>query len=103
MTKDSYGRYLIGDPKGGSVVAVPTIWNLPVVESDSIAAGTFLVGPFDSAVVLIDRQEMSVEISFEHASNFTANLATVLCEERVGLAVQVPGPFVTGSFSQSPA
>ena len=102
LTKDAYGRYLIGDPQGGSI-EVKTLWDLPVVETLSITAGTFLVGAFDTAATLIDRQEVSVEISYEHASNFTANLATVLCEERIGLAVQVPTAFITGSFSQSPA
>ena len=101
MTKDSYGRYIIGDPQGGSI-EVKTIWDLPVVESFSITAGTFLVGAFDSAATLIDRQETTVEISFEHASNFTANLATILCQERVGLAVEVPAAFIHGSFSTSP-
>lgn len=103
LTKDSYGRYLIGDPQGGPGIEIKTIWGLPVVESDSITPGTFLVGPFDTGAILLDRQSVTVEISFEHASNFTANLATILCEERVGLAVQVPSAFVTGSFSQSPA
>jgi HK97 family phage major capsid protein len=102
LTKDSYGRYIIGDPQGGSI-EVKTLWDLPVVETLSISAGTFLVGAFDTAATLIDRQEVTVEISFEHASNFTANLATILCEERVGLAVQIPTAFIHGSFSQSPA
>jgi HK97 family phage major capsid protein len=102
LTKDSYGRYIIGDPQGG-VIEIKTIWGLPVVESFSISAGTFLVGAFDSAATLIDRQEVTVEISFEHSSNFTANLATILCQERVGLAVEVPTSFIHGSFSSSPA
>jgi HK97 family phage major capsid protein len=101
LTKDSYGRYIVGDPQTG--VEVKTIWNLPVVESDSMTPGTFLVGAFNTAVRLIDRQSVTVEISFEHASNFTSLLATILCEERVGLAVEVPTAFVYGSFSSSPA
>ena len=102
LTKDSYGRYIIGDPQGGSI-EVKTLWDLPVVESFSISAGTFLVGPFDSGATLIDRAEVSVEISYEHASNFTALLATLLCTERIGLAVEVPAAFIHGSFSTSPA
>ena len=101
LTKDSYGRYIVGQPLGPGTPM--TLWNLPVVESDSITAGTFLVGAFDTAVTLIDRQEIIVEISFEHSSNFVAGLATVLATERVGLAVTVPSAFVQGNFSQSPA
>jgi hypothetical protein len=54
LTKDSYGHYIIGDPKTGAEVDM--VWKLPVVESDSIAAGTFLVGAFNTAADLIDRQ-----------------------------------------------
>jgi HK97 family phage major capsid protein len=90
------GLYIIGDPKTGP--AIKMLWDLPVVESDSITAGTFLVGAFDTAVELIDRMAATVDISYEHASNFTANLATILCEERIGLAVKRPNAFITGSL-----
>ena len=100
-TKDNYGHYIIGDPRNGA--AVPMVWGLPVVESDSITAGTFLVGAFNTAATLVDRQMVNVDISFEHSTNFTENMATILCEERVGLAVEVATAFITGSFSTSPA
>lgn len=100
-TKDSYGHYIIGDPKTGA--AINMIWGLPAVESDSIAAGTFAVGAFDTAADLVDRQTVSVEISYEDGDNFTTNMATVLFEERIGLAVKVPTAFIKGSFNTSPA
>jgi HK97 family phage major capsid protein len=95
------GVYIIGDPRTGAEAKF--VWGLPVVESDTIAAGTFLVGAFGSAVELVDRMQSSIDISFEHNTNFTQNLATLLCEERVGLAVRVPGAFIKGSFASSPA
>lgn len=101
VTKDNYGHYIIGDPRGGQ--GVPMVWGIPVVESDSITAGTFLVGAFDTAAILVDRQQVNVDISFEHSTNFTENMATILCEERAGLGVKVPTAFITGSFSTSPA
>jgi HK97 family phage major capsid protein len=100
-TKDGYGHYIIGDPKTGA--AVNMVWGLPAVESDSIAAGTFAVGAFDTAADLVDRQAVSVEISYEDGDNFTTNMATVLFEERIGLAVKVPTAFIKGSFTTSPA
>lgn len=90
------GRYLVGDPKSGPQVTL--LWGLPVVESDSIAVGTFLIGSFSTGAELIDRMEGMIEISYEHASNFTSNIATILCEERIGLANRRPGSFVTGSY-----
>lgn len=94
------GLYIIGDPRTGP--AIKLLWGLPVVESDAIASGKFLIGAFATAATLIDRMAAFVEISWEHASNFTANLATILCEERIGLAVRRPDAFVFGSFSTSP-
>ncbi len=90
------GLYIIGDPKTGP--AIKMVWNLPVVESDSITAGTFLIGAFGTAAEIIDRMAAAVEISYEHASNFTSNLATILCEERLGLAVRRPTAFITGAI-----
>ncbi len=101
LTKDQYGHYIIGDPKTGAEVDM--VWKLPVVESDSIASGTFLVGAFATAADLVDRQAASVEISYEDGDNFTTNMATVLFEERIGLAVKVAGAFIKGSFTTSPA
>ncbi len=101
LTKDTTGRYLVGDPITGTPINY--IWGLPVVESDSITAGTFLVGAFLNGAVLIDRQEVTIDISYEHNLNYTTNMATILCEERLGLAVIKPTSFVAGSFSTSPA
>lgn len=89
------GRYIIGDPRGGNQVTL--LWGLPVVESDSIASGTALIGAFGTAAEIIDRMAAMVEISWEHASNFTNNIATILNEERLGLAVMRPGAFIYAS------
>jgi HK97 family phage major capsid protein len=91
------GVYIIGDPRTGP--AVKLVWGLPVVESDSIAVGAFLVGSFGAGAQLIDRMQAMIEISYEHNVNFTSNLATLLCEERLGMAVRRPESFITGTFS----
>lgn len=90
------GNYVVGDPKIGTVVK--TVWGLPVVESDSITSGTFLVGAFATAATLIDRLEATVDISFENEDDFIKNKATIRCEERIGLAVLRPQAFITGTF-----
>ena len=89
------GRYIIGDPRGGT--AATLLWGLPVVESDSIAAGTALIGAFGTAAELIDRMAAMIELSYENGSNFTNNIVTVLSEERLGLAVFRPGAFIYAS------
>jgi HK97 family phage major capsid protein len=90
------GRYVIGDPQDGT--ALTLLWGLPVVESDSITAGTFLVGAFGTGAEIINRMDAMIEISFEHDQNFVKNICTVLCELRSGLAVRRPGAFIYGSF-----
>lgn len=96
-TTANRGLYIMGNPTGGPPIKV--LWGLPVVESDSITYGTFLLGAFRSGAVLVDRMVVSIEISFEHDVNFTKNLATVLCEERIGLGVTRPAAFISGSFT----
>jgi len=101
LTKSGIGLYIVGNPITGAETKY--IWGLPCVESDSMVPGTFLVGAFATGATLLDRMATTVDISFEHASNYTANLATILCEERIGLAVLKPEAFIHGSFSTSPA
>jgi len=99
-TKDSFGRYLLGDPQS---IGNPTLWGLTPIATNSIAQGTFLVGSGDAAAAEIrDRMEMQVLISTEDSDNFQRNLVTVKAEKRMLLAVYRPGSFVTGSFNSSP-
>lgn len=90
------GRYIIGDPRTGPSVTL--LWGLPVVESDSITVGKFLLGNFQDAAELVDRMEAMIELSYENGTNFVNNVVTVLAEERLGLAVRRPTAFVYGSF-----
>ena len=56
LTKDSFGRYLIGDPQ---TTANAMLFDLLVIPTTSIAAGTFLVGSGNPAAAEIrDRMEM---------------------------------------------
>jgi len=45
------------------------LWGLPVVVSNSLTAGTFLVGSFDMAAQLFDRQSATIEIGL-NSDNF---------------------------------
>jgi HK97 family phage major capsid protein len=93
---NNVGNYVVGDPMGPAMT-FRTLWGLPVVESDSMTAATALCGAFSTAALLIDRMAMTIDISLEHSSNFTSNLATIRAEERIGLAVMVPGAFIYAS------
>lgn len=90
--KDSQSRYL-------SMVVNGTVWRLPIVETNAMTAGQFLVGDFQMAATIRDRQEATVEISLDHADYRTRNLALVLVEERLGLEIHRPASLVYGSLN----
>ena len=92
--KDTSGQYLIGNPQG---TATPTVWSLPVVQTQAIAQGKFLTGAFNLGAQIFDRWQSRVEIATENEDDFVKNLVTILCEERLALAVYRPESFIYGN------
>lgn len=101
LLKDSLGRFLIGDPQTS---ANARLFDLLVIPTTSITAGTFLVGSGNPAAAEIrDRAELQYEVSTEHADYFVKNLVACRAEKRMALVVKRPASFVTGTFTSSPA
>lgn len=73
-------------------------WRLPVVVTNAMTVDKFLVGDFQRGAVVLDRNEARAEISTEHSDYFVRNLAALLVEERIGLAVLHPSAYVYGDF-----
>jgi hypothetical protein len=96
LIKTTYGEYILGDPS--SLADTPALWGVRVVVDSNMTAGQFLIGQSATCEIL-DRQESSVMISFEHADYFTKNLAALRCEARVGLGLYVPTAWVHGNTS----
>ena len=94
LLKDNEGRYIIGQPQGETN---PTLWRLPVVETQAIAPTKFLTGAFNMAAQIFDAEDASIEVGFEN-DDFTRNLLTMLCEERLALAVYRPEAFIYGAL-----
>jgi HK97 family phage major capsid protein len=94
LLKDTIGRYIIGNPQGG---VSPTLWRLPVVETQAMNVGKFLTGAYQLGAQLFDRWEGRVEAGYEN-DDFTKNLVTILGEERLALAVYRPEAFIYGDF-----
>ena len=100
-TKDSTGRYILGDPQS---LAPKNLWGAPVVDTTIMTKGYFLAGSGDPrAAVIRERTGVAIDLSTEDGDNFQYNLVTVRFEERVVLIVKRPNSFVYGAFSQSPA
>lgn len=97
LIKDANGNYLIANPQ--STVS-QMLWSLPVVPSMSMPQGQFLVGAFQLAAQLFDREQANIAISYEDRDNFVKNAVTIRAEERLALAVYRPQAFVKGSFTQ---
>lgn len=95
--KTTTGEYIIGNPQGQ---VTPTLWSLPVVQTQAITVDKFLTGAFKLGAQLFDRWAARVEIATENEDDFIKNLLTALCEERVALAVYRPEAFIYGDFGR---
>lgn len=98
LTKDTTGRHIIGNPQNP---AQPSLWRLPVVETQAMTIDKFLTGAFQLGAQIFDREEANVEISTEDSDNFRRNLVTIRAEERLALAVYRPESFIKGDFSDA--
>jgi len=94
--KDTTGRYIIGNPQG---TLSPTLWSLPVVATQAMGVGKSLVGAFDLAAQIFDRQDATVEVSTEDQDNFVKNKVTIRAEERLALAIYREEALVYGDLA----
>lgn len=95
LTKNADGDYIMGDPAAN---IEPAIFGKPVVPTQGMGLGKFLVGGY-KLQKLYDRMEPEVVIASENADDFEHNLYTARCEERLGLAIRKPGALVYGDFA----
>lgn len=90
LLQDNEARYYFGGP---ARLGQPTLWGLPVVESEAVSAGTAYVGDWRKAV-LWDRQQASITVSNSHANFFIRNMVAILAEMRAAFGVLQPNAFV---------
>lgn len=95
LTKDKEGRYIVGN--ANSPIG-PSLWNLPVVQTQAMASGEFLTGAFNLAAQIFDRMGVEVLLSTENEDDFVKNMVTIRIEERLALATYRPEAFVTGDI-----
>lgn len=77
-----------------------TAWGLTIVRSNAVTSGTaVLLDPM--AVAVLDREQVTAYMTDSHASNFTANILTLLLEARLGLAVFEPAGICSVTFDYS--
>ncbi len=104
--KDANNQYMGGGPftgaygePYGSDTGIPprqyaSIWGLPTVVTVSQPQGTVLVGAFKLGATVFRRWGLSLQVGYD-ADDFTKNLVTIRCEERLTVGVYFPNAFVT--------
>ena len=94
-TKTQDDAYVFGAPQK----LAPTLWGLPVVATNTMTAGKFVVGAFDMAAQVWNRQGTVVEMSEADDTNFQKNLVTVRAEARLALAIYRPASIQYGDLT----
>ena len=74
------------------------MWRVPVVVSNAMQAGDFILGDFTLGAAVYTREGVTVRTSESHADYFVRNGVAVLAEERCALGIELPRAFVKGTF-----
>lgn len=98
LLKDANENYIGGSPfsNTGSNPG-ESLFGVPVVVTTAVAAGTALVGAFQTAAQIFRKSGLIVETTNSHAAFFKENLTAIRAEERLALAVYRPEGFATAS------
>nr|WSS66740.1 phage major capsid protein [Streptomyces sp. NBC_01177] len=91
LLQDNENRYYFGGPAG--VGSAQSVWGMPIVETESVPAGTAYVGDFRKAI-LWDREQATIQMTDSHLDFFVRNLVVILAEMRAAFGVLQPNAFV---------
>ena len=94
LLKDDNGQYLLGNPLQQK--ANPTPWGINLVKSNKLAAGTALVGRFDSVHFLL-LEALSVQAFNQHKDYAQRNMVYVRAELRGRQLFYMPREVVVAS------
>lgn len=98
--KGSDGHYIwVTVPNGGE----SRLWRVPVIVSNAMTAGDFLLGDWTMGATIYDREQMDIRVSESHSDYFVKNGVAILAEERYGFGIELPKAFTKGSFAVASA
>ena len=95
LIKDTTGRYIFSNPQEAGT---PQMWSLPIVSTNSMTSGQFLVGAFALAAAIWDREDASVRVLEQHDDFAVKNMVAILCEERMAITVYRSTALIKGTF-----
>ena len=93
LRKDANANYVV------FTNGVLTLLGIPIVVSNAIADGTFIIGDFAQGATLAQREGMEISFAEQNEANFIKDLVTVKATERIALPIHNPNAFVWGTFS----
>lgn len=96
LTKATTGEYVAADPR---IANSERAWGLPIVVTNAMPAGQFMVGAFTIACESFLREGVTVEMFEQDSDNVQKNLITMRAEMRAALAVYRPASLVGGALS----
>jgi HK97 family phage major capsid protein len=91
LLRTADGLYIWGNP---SESGPERIWGLPVVQADSLSAGTALVGDFAGHSQLVLRRDVEVQVGFVN-DDFTKGKQAVRADMRAAFVVYRPSAYCT--------
>jgi len=98
--KGSDGHYIwVTVPNGGE----QRLWRVPVVVSNAMTQGDFLLGDWTMGATIYDREQMDIRVSESHSDYFVKNGVAILAEERYGFGIELPKAYCKGSFDVAAA
>jgi Phage capsid family len=86
-TKDSYGRYLLGDP--GQVV-VNDVWGVPVMQTTQMLPGTIVMANLEIAAQAFIREGITLSMTNSSDNDFTNGKVKIRATERLTLGLSRP-------------
>ena len=100
--KATDGHYILV-PFAATNSQTTQIWRVPVVITNAMPVGQFLIGDWTMGAVVYDRESVSVAVAEQHGTNFIENAVTIRGEERYSLAIPLPKAFCKGQFTVAAA
>ncbi|WVM03032.1 hypothetical protein, partial [Salinibacter phage 8_10] len=92
LIKDNEGRYIFVQPQSESS---PRLFGLPVADTNALPEGSAHIGAYEQAAQIADREESGVQVSTEHADNFTKLRATLRVYVRLQVLVRRPNGLIS--------
>jgi HK97 family phage major capsid protein len=91
------GQYFGAGPFGA---IASQLWEVPVIPTPAVTAGTALVGDAAIGATVLVRTGIQAFVSDADSDDFTRNRLTVLAEARLGLAVWFPQAFAVVELTE---